>query len=465
MRRLLLLAFIWGWSFLFIKVAVGGMTPTTVAGARIALGALVLLAVLRARGLPLPTDRTSWRHFALAALFGSALPFSLLAWGEERITSALTAVLNAATPLFTALIGAVVLRERLRPLQIAGLLVGLAGVAVAAGIGSGDLVGSSVTGALASVGAGACYGVGFIYIKRHLMDIPAEVAATGQLVAGAAMLAPFALWTTAAEGIDLAPHRLAAIALLGALGTGVAYVLNYRVVADLGPTKASLVTYVIPVVAVVVGVVVLGEPFRLRLLAGGLLIVAGIASVHQRLRLPRRRPAAPVGGPWVLAAVVALAGLLAGCGRGRPQEEAGCGPVVEERLDPSSPVHLLPGAPEPGYLSDPPTSGPHLAGPAPRGALDAPLDRPAQVQVLEQGGVVIQHGDLDEAGVDALRGLAGNRVVVAPGRGLDSAVVATAWRRKVTCEDADVQALRRFVDTVAGRESPDEPHRRGSGAP
>ncbi|MDP9019940.1 MAG: DMT family transporter, partial [Actinomycetota bacterium] len=160
MRRLLLLGFIWGWSFLFIKVAVGGMTPTTVAAARIALGALVLLVVLRVRGLALPADRTSWRHFAVAALFGSALPFSLLAWGEERITSALTAVLNAATPLFTALIGAVVLRERLRPLQAAGLLVGLAGVAVAAGVGSGDLAGSSLTGSLASVTAGACYAVG-----------------------------------------------------------------------------------------------------------------------------------------------------------------------------------------------------------------------------------------------------------------------------------------------------------------
>ncbi|MBW3548461.1 MAG: EamA family transporter [Actinobacteria bacterium] len=463
MRRLLLLGFIWGWSFLFIKVAVGGMTPTTVAAARIALGALVLLAVLRVRRLALPTDRTSWRHFAVAALFGSALPFSLLAWGEERITSALTAVLNAATPLFTALIGAVVLRERLRPLQSAGLLVGLAGVAVAAGVGSGDLAGSSLTGSLASVSAGACYAVGFIYMKRNLMDLPAEVAATGQLIAGATMLAPFALWTTATEGIDLAPHRLVAIGLLGAVGTGVAYVLNYRVVADLGPTKASLVTYVIPVVAVVVGVVVLGEPFRLRLLAGGLLIVAGISSVHRRLRLPRRRPVTPVGGAWALAGVVALAGLLAGCGLDRSRESAGCGPVVEEDLDPGSQLHLLPGAPEPEYLSDPPTSGPHLAGPAPRGVLTSPLGRPVQVQVLEQGGVVVQHRDLDETAVEALHGLAGDHVVVAPGPSLPSPVVATAWGRKLTCEDADVEALRRFVDASL-EESADEVDDGGTGA-
>ncbi|MDP9019941.1 MAG: EamA family transporter, partial [Actinomycetota bacterium] len=289
--------------------------------------------------------------------------------------------------------------------------------------------------------------------------IPAEVAATGQLVAGATMLAPFALWTTASQGIDLAPHRLAAIGLLGALGTGVAYVLNYRVVADLGPTKASLVTYVIPVVAVVVGVVVLGEPFRLRLVAGGLLIVAGIASVHRRLRLPRRRPMTPVGGAWVLAAVV----VLAGCGADGSQETTMCEPVIEEPLDPSSAVHVLPGAHEPDYLTDPPTSGPHLAGPAPSGALDSPLERPVQVQVLEQGGVLIQHRGLDEANVEALHGLAGDRVVVAPGPDLDHRVVATAWLRKLTCEGADVDALRRFVDSSVGR-SPNEAHGAGSGA-
>ncbi|MCI3948796.1 MAG: protein of unknown function transrane, partial [Acidimicrobiales bacterium] len=114
MRRLLLLAFIWGWSFLFIKVAVEGMPPVAVAGGRIALGAAVLVGVCAASGLRLPRDRTTWRHLAVAALFGNVLPFTLLAWGEERVTSALTAVLNASTPLFTALAGAALLGERLR---------------------------------------------------------------------------------------------------------------------------------------------------------------------------------------------------------------------------------------------------------------------------------------------------------------------------------------------------------------
>src|SRR5438046_1666140 len=111
------------------------MTPVTVAAARVGLGALVLLAVLRARGLKLPSERRWWRHFALAALISNALPFTLLAWGEERVSSALTSVLNASTPLFSALAVGALLGERLRRVQIVGLLVGFGGVAVAAGVG------------------------------------------------------------------------------------------------------------------------------------------------------------------------------------------------------------------------------------------------------------------------------------------------------------------------------------------
>ena len=295
MARLTLLAFIWGWSFLFIKVAVEGMTPTTVAGLRIALGALVLLAWCRAKGLTVPRDPSSLRRFAVVAVMGNALPFTMLAWGEQRITSNLTAVLNASTPLFAAVFGAAVLGERLRSPAVAGLLVGLSGVGVAAGVGGSDLAGSSLAGGLASVLAGACYGYSFTYMKAHLLHLPPEVAAAGQLTVGALLLAPFAAVTTATSGIDLAAHRVLAVVLLGAVGTGCAYVLSYRVVADLGPTTASLVTYLIPVVAVAVGVVLLDEAFHLRVLAGGALIIVGIALVHGRLRLPGGTKPAPVG--------------------------------------------------------------------------------------------------------------------------------------------------------------------------
>ncbi len=283
MKRLFLLAFIWGWSFLFIKVAVGGMSPPTVACARVGLGGLTLHVILRMQGRRLPTDRATWRRFTIVAFLGSSLPFTMLAWGEERITSALTAVLNASTPLFTAIAAAVLLRDRLRPPQILGLGLGLAGVAVAAGLGSGDLADSSIWGSLASVGAGASYGLAFVYMRRHLTGIPPIVAATGQLTMATVLLLPFAAATSVSTGIHVRPHRILAVLLLGVVGTGIAYILNYRIVGELGPTRASLVTYIIPVVAVAVGVAVLDEPFELRLLAGGVMIVAGIALVNERL--------------------------------------------------------------------------------------------------------------------------------------------------------------------------------------
>jgi drug/metabolite transporter (DMT)-like permease len=219
------------------------------------------------------------------------------AWrgGEERIASNLTAVLNASTPLFAAAFGAGVLRERLRPTAVVGLVVGADRRCRGRRRRRRRPRRSSLAGGLASVAAGACYGYSFTYMKAHLLHLPAEVAAAGQLAVGAVLLAPVALATSAAEGIDLAPHRVLAVVILGVVGTGYAYVLSYRVVADLGPTTASLVTYLIPVVAVAVGVALLDEVFHLRVLAGGALIVAGIALVHGRLPLRSGRRPAPVG--------------------------------------------------------------------------------------------------------------------------------------------------------------------------
>ena len=137
MRRVVLLAFVWGWSFLFIKVSVEGFTPFTVAAARMALGCLALVVIGRLAGIgPLPRDAAYWRAVAFAGIVGTALPFTLLAWGEERISSALTAVAQATTALFTALFAALLLGERLRRMQLAGLAVGMVGVGVAAGVGS-----------------------------------------------------------------------------------------------------------------------------------------------------------------------------------------------------------------------------------------------------------------------------------------------------------------------------------------
>ncbi|HEX2272647.1 MAG TPA: EamA family transporter, partial [Acidimicrobiales bacterium] len=288
MRRLVLLAGIWGWSFLLIKVAVAGMTPTTVAGIRVALGAGVLSAVVRARGLSLPRDPQWWRHFSVVALAGSAAPFSLLAWGEQHISSALAAVLNASTPLFAALFASMLLRERLRPLQVAGLALGLAGVAVVAGLGGEDITGSGLGGKAAAVGAAVGYGISLTYTRRHLTPLPPLVAAAGQLVMATLMLAPLAVLTTVRQGMEVTPTRALAVGLLGVFGTGLAYVMVYRLIADVGSTKASVVTYLVPVVAVAVGVLFLEEDFSLRLVVGGAVVIAGIALVNVGGRVPWR---------------------------------------------------------------------------------------------------------------------------------------------------------------------------------
>ena len=142
MPRLFALSFIWGWSFLFIQVAGQDLTPTAVAGGRTFLGAVVLLTVLRLKGIPFPRDRRSLLTFLLIGAVGSAIPFTMLAWGEQHVDSGLTAVLNASTPLFTAGLAVPLLGERARARVVFGLLLGVVGVAVVAGVGGDDLGGT-----------------------------------------------------------------------------------------------------------------------------------------------------------------------------------------------------------------------------------------------------------------------------------------------------------------------------------
>jgi len=275
-RRLFLLAFIWGWSFLFIKVILEDAPPTFLAWGRIALGLAVLAVALLRSGESLP-ERRYWGHLLVLGLTMSVLPFMLIGWGEEHISSALASVLNACTPLFAAGFAAGLLGERLRPPQLVGIAIGFLGVAVVAGVGGGDLAGSSLLGSAAVVLAGAGYGFGF-----------------GQLLAGTLLLAPVAAVDLATGRVDLGPAAALCLVLLGALGTGYAYLLNYRTLQESGATVASLVTYLVPLVAVAAGILVLGEPFSIRLVIGGLIVVLGVALVQGRLFGQRQPTPQPV---------------------------------------------------------------------------------------------------------------------------------------------------------------------------
>lgn len=293
--RLGLLALFWGSSFLLIKVALEGLSPMQIVLARLTGGAAVLGAIVLLSGRSLPRGLRVWGHLAAAGAIGNILPFFLFAWGEQRVTSGLAGILNGTTPLFTlALAIAFLPEERLRGGRALGLALGFLGVVVVVGPWDPHQLTSSVPGQLACLMAAASYGVAFVYTRRFLAgrDHPPMVLAAGQLLVAAAqmwLLAPFA----ARGPVSLEPAVVGAVLLLGAVGTGLAYLLFYRIITDAGATTASMVSYLLPVVAVVLGIVVLGEPVTWNLFAGAAVVIAGVAVAEGRIRGRRGRPLPP----------------------------------------------------------------------------------------------------------------------------------------------------------------------------
>lgn len=284
--RLVLLAGIWGCSFLFIKVALEGLSPAQVVLGRVVAGAAVLVVVMAARRQPFPREPGLWGHFLAVSAFGNVLPFLLFAWGEQRISSSRAGVLNATTPLCTLLCAMLLLPDE-RPTvnKLAGLAIGFAGVIVLVAPWS-DSSKADVAGQLACLVAAACYGVSFTYTRRFVSgaDVPDGVLAAGQLLAGTAILvvlSPF----VATHSVSLNARVVLSVLALGALGTGVAYLIFHGLIRDAGATSASMVTYLIPVVAVILGVVVLGEAVSWNLFVGAAVIIGGVALAENRLRI------------------------------------------------------------------------------------------------------------------------------------------------------------------------------------
>lgn len=285
--RLALLALLWGSSFLWIKIAVDGLSPVQLTLARLALGALVLLAIIRARGLHLPNSRVTWRHLAVAAMIANAIPYLLFAVGEQTVDSGLAGALNATTPLWAFGVGLAVRAERRASTKrLIGLVTGFVGALVILAPWRTGTTGSFF-GALACLAAAASYGVSYVYMGRYLANrgLPPLVLSAAQLTAATGLLL---LATPVAElqPVKLSGSVLVATIVLGVLGTGVAYVLNYRLITDEGPTAASTVTYPLPIVAVVLGIVVRHEPATWHLLVGTVIVLAGIALAQSREHRP-----------------------------------------------------------------------------------------------------------------------------------------------------------------------------------
>jgi len=283
--RLGLLAAIWGTSFLLMKVALVDLTPLQIVLGRMAIGAAVLLVVLRMRAERLPSGRRIWASLAFVGVVANVVPFFLIAWGEQYVGSGLAGIYNATTPLFTLLVATAALpEERPTAAKTAGLAVGFFGVLLVMapwrGVGHAALAGQ-----LACLAAAACYAVAITYTRKYLSGsgLPPVVLAAGQLVcATVVVMALFPLWAT--SSVSLPPKVLASMLALGALGTGIAYLIFYRLIGEIGATAASTVTYLVPVVAVTLGVAVLGEAVAWNDFVGAAVVLLGVAVAGGQLR-------------------------------------------------------------------------------------------------------------------------------------------------------------------------------------
>lgn len=267
-----MLGAIWGASYLFIKIGLRDLSPSMVAFLRIALAALVLLPVAASQGaLRGVRSRAGW--LAVVGAVQVAGPFVLISAGEEEISSSLAGILVASVPLFTALLAIWVdHEERSQGLRLGGVLVGFGGVALLLGVDLGGS-GSALLGGVAVVLASLGYAVGGLLVKHRLAGLAPVGMSAAVVTASAIFLLPPALLTApeAAPG----PGPVAAVAALGVLGTGLAFVILYRLIASIGPARAWLVTYIAPGFAVVYGAVLLSEEVTVATLAGLALILFG----------------------------------------------------------------------------------------------------------------------------------------------------------------------------------------------
>ncbi len=293
------LAVIWGLSFAFVKQGLTALTPVQVTAARLGLGAIVVVGLLLStRTFPRAT-LTEWRHLVVVGVVGLAVPFALIAFAETRVTSILAGLLNAATPLFTAVfITVLVPEERPHRLQVVGLVIGFLGIAVL--VGAWDLGGTGVdpVGVLAMIAATLCYGFGTSFGRVSLSSSRLSgIQLTGiQLLSGTAALLVLLILDPGSDPGDLTPVAGLSVLALGVLGTGLAMVLFWHILRQAGATVAATVTYVIPVVSTSVGVLFLREAFTWNQIVGGLIVIGGVV-LTQLPQLTGRGVAPPVVEP------------------------------------------------------------------------------------------------------------------------------------------------------------------------
>lgn len=286
----ILLAAIWGSSFMFMRMGARELGALPTAGLRVSIAALFLLPILLLRGQGAAL-RTHWKLTFVVGILNSAIPFACFSFALLSISTGLSSILNATTPLFGAIIAWLWLKDRPNGSRILGLLIGFFGVALLAWDKASfkpDTAGLSTGWAvLACLLACLCYGISASFTKRYLTGLPSLVSATGSQIGAALGLAPLTWWFWPAQTIQ--PTTWAAVILLGVLCSGVAYILFFRLIERAGPARALSITFAIPIFALLYGVVLLGEVVTPWMVGCGLVIIAGTTLSTGLLSIPSRR--------------------------------------------------------------------------------------------------------------------------------------------------------------------------------
>jgi drug/metabolite transporter (DMT)-like permease len=290
------LGFIWGSSYLFIKLAVDDFGTFTLVAFRLVVGALLLWTVVRLAGQTLPRERRTYGHLFVMAIVNITIPFLLITWAEQSVESSLAAILTSPVPLFAIVLSSLFLYdEPMRVNGVVGLVVGFIGVIIITSRGlTGE--GSSVAGEIALLGAAFSYACGAVYSRRNVRGLAPMIPAVFQVTFAALITGTLALvlehpWTARPD-----PQAIFSILWLGILGSGVAYLFVFRLFAHWGATRTTLVAYLIPPVGIALGYLVLQEPVDARLILGTTFVIAGVGLVNSRFgrrRLFGRVP--PVG--------------------------------------------------------------------------------------------------------------------------------------------------------------------------
>ena len=290
----LALGFMWGSSYLFIKIAVNDFGTFTLVALRLAIGSALLWTVLRLARQRLPRERRIYGHLLVMALVNIAIPFLLITWAERNVESALAAVLTSLVPLFVVVLAPLFIHdEPLRVNGIVGLVVGFVGVIV---LTSREFTGTSsdLVSVIALVGSSVSYAAGVVYSRRNVRGVAPMVPAVFQVTFAALITGLVALLLEQPWNARPDLGGVVAILWLGFLGSGFAYLAFFRLLSVWGATRTSLVAYLLPVVGIALGFLVLREPIDGRMLAGTLLIIGGVALVNSRygrqLIFERRRP-------------------------------------------------------------------------------------------------------------------------------------------------------------------------------